>query len=247
MGLQKTYFLLSLLFLSLTVRAQKEIPVLCYHQVRDWNAGDSKSAKAYIVPVERFRQHMKMLRDSGYHVILPDQLLHYLSGGTSLPTKPILITFDDGTDSQYMNALPELQKYQFGATFFIMTVTLDRPRYLSRKQVKELSDKGHVIGCHTWDHHNVTGYKADDWNTQLTKPTMLLEQITGKQVKYFAYPFGAWDTRAISELKKHKYLAAFQLTGKKDTLSPLFTIRRLIASGYWSGKELDAAIKKTFK
>src|SRR5688572_24980482 len=68
--------------------ARKQVPILCYHQVRNWKSSDSKSAKDYIVPVAVFKQHIKMLRDSGYHTILPDQLYDYLTKGTPLPSKP---------------------------------------------------------------------------------------------------------------------------------------------------------------
>src|SRR4051812_4361727 len=63
------------------ILARKEVPVLCYHQIRDWTSGDSKSARDIVVPVNLFKAHLKMLADSGYHTILPDQLYDYLTTG----------------------------------------------------------------------------------------------------------------------------------------------------------------------
>lgn len=226
---------------------QKEIPVLCYHQVRNREAKDKASGMPYIIPVEHFKAHMKMLHDSGYHAILPDALIAYLQKGAPLPEKPVLLTFDDGTISQYTNALPVLNQYGFKGVFFIMTVTLDKLGYLSRSQVKELSDKGHVIGCHTWDHHKVTEYRDSDWDLQLVKPTLLLESITGKPVVYFAYPFGIWDAHAVGKLKAHHYKGAFQLYGKFDSAAMPFAIRRIIADGNWSAGQLLNAIKRNFR
>jgi hypothetical protein len=80
---------------SKTVLSRPQVPILCYHQIRDWRPFDSKQAKDYIVPVARFEEHIKMLADSGYHTILPDQLLAYLTTGAPLPEKPVLLTFDD--------------------------------------------------------------------------------------------------------------------------------------------------------
>lgn len=54
------------------ILGRKEVPVLCYHQIRDWKASDSKRAHDDIIPPANFRQHIKMLADSGYHTILPD-------------------------------------------------------------------------------------------------------------------------------------------------------------------------------
>jgi hypothetical protein len=56
------------------VMSKKEVPILCYHQIRDWKATDSKASKDYIMPPADLRAQLKMLHDSGYHTILPDQL-----------------------------------------------------------------------------------------------------------------------------------------------------------------------------
>ena len=99
---------------------------------------------------------------------------------------------------------------------------------LSKEQVKQLSDEGHVIGSHTWDHHNVKKYTGEDWITQVEKPSKQLESIIGKPIEYFAYPFGLWNHEAIPELKKRGMIAAFQLYSKRDEQDPLYTIRRII-------------------
>jgi hypothetical protein len=63
------------------VLARKQVPILCYHQIRDWKSTDSKGAKDYIVQIAAFKEHIKMLADSGYHTILPNQLYNYLNYG----------------------------------------------------------------------------------------------------------------------------------------------------------------------
>lgn len=229
-----------------TILARKQVPILCYHQVRDWREKDSKAAKDYIIPIATFKDHMKMLADSGYHTILPDQLYDYLNNGTALPSKPIMLTFDDTDLDQFTIAAPEMKKYGFKGVFFVMTVSLGRPNYMSRDQVKQLSDMGHVIGSHTWDHHNVKKYQGQDWVTQIEKPTKTLEEITGKKIQHFAYPFGLWNPEAIPELKKRGMKSAYILATKRDENDPLFTIRRIIASGYWTSKTLSNSIKNSF-
>jgi peptidoglycan/xylan/chitin deacetylase (PgdA/CDA1 family) len=231
-----------------TILGRKQVPILCYHQVRDWKPTDSKISKDYIMPPANLREELKMLHDSGYHTILPDQLYAYLTSGEALPSKPIMLTFDDTDEDQYTVAFPELKKYGFKAVFFIMTVSLNRaPHYMSKAQVKELFDAGNVIGSHTWDHHNVKKYQGNDWVIQLDKPTKQLEAITGKPIRYFAYPFGLWNRQAIPELKKRGFLAAFQLADRMDQQDPLYTIRRIIVAGGWSLKTFNTAIKIDFK
>lgn len=109
-----------------------------------------------------------------------------------------------------------------------------------------MSDAGNTIGSHTWDHHNVKKYSGEDWVTQVEKPSRQLEQITGKPVKYFAYPFGLWNPPAIPELKKRGIKAAFQLAEKRDEQDPLYTIRRIIITGTMSGEAMLAKMRNSF-
>ncbi len=222
---------------------RKEVPVLCYHQVRNWKTSDSKTDRTYIMPVDKFSRQIKMLRDSGYHTILPDQLVSYMKGDVTLPPHSLLLTFDDGTESQYTAALPELDSTGFKATFFIMTAVLNHSQFMSSEQVATLARQGHTIGCHTWDHHNVTQYDADDWLIQLERPTTLLKRLTGNPIVYFAYPFGTWNEAAIPYLEKNGYTAAFQLWGMTDAQKPQYTIRRILVSGYWDTKQLLTAVR----
>jgi peptidoglycan/xylan/chitin deacetylase (PgdA/CDA1 family) len=226
--------------------SRKQVPILCYHQLRDWKETDSKSARDYIVPVAAFQAQLKMLADSGYQTILPDQLFNYLAYGAPLPEKPVMLTFDDSDLDQYTLAFPEMKKYNFKAVFFVMTVALNKPRYLSKQMVKELSDAGHIIGSHTWDHKNVKKYVAADWPIQVDKPSKQLESITGKPIEYFAYPFGLWQPEAIPFLQKRGFKAAFQLSAKRDEKDPLHTIRRIIVPGEWSAETMLKVMRRSF-
>src|ERR1700743_2249600 len=120
------------------IMARKRVPIVCDHQIRDWRQKDAKTAKDYIIPVASFKEHLKMLADSGYHTILPDQLYAYLTKGTPLPSKPIMLTFDDTDLDQFEVARPEMKKYGFKGVFFIMTVSIGKKHYMSSQQIKQL-------------------------------------------------------------------------------------------------------------
>jgi len=233
-----------------TILDRKQVPILCYHQVRNWKPTDGKVGKDYIVEIQNFKDQMKMLADSGYHTILPDQLYAYLNTGAALPSKPIMLTFDDTDMDQFTIVRPTLDKLGFKAVYFIMTVSIGRKGkfvdYMTREQIKQLSDEGNIIGSHTYDHKNFKKYAGKDWEEQLDKPTKKLEEITGKTMTEFAYPFGLWNAEGIPELKKRGFRMAYQLSTKRDEKDPLFTIRRIIASGYWSPKTLSNSIKNSF-
>lgn len=233
-----------------TILGRKQVPILCYHQIRNWKSTDGKVGKDYIVEEQNFKDQVKMLADSGYHSILPAELYAYLNTGAPLPSKPIMFTFDDTDMDQFTVAAPTLKKYGFKAVYFIMTVSIGRKGkfvdYMSKEQIKELSDDGNIIGSHTYDHKNFKKYAGKDWEEQLDKPTKKLEDITGKKMTEFAYPFGLWNAEGIPELKKRGFKMAFALSTKRDEKEPLFTIRRIIASGYWSPKTLSNSIKNSF-
>ena len=157
-----------------------------------------------------------------------------------------MLTFDDTDEEQYSLGNIEMKKYGFKGVYFIMTISMNRPRYMNKEQIKNLSDSGNVIAGHTWDHHMVTKYTATDWDIQLNKPQKQLETITGKPIKYFAYPFGLWNTTAITEIKNRGYKLAFSLSTKRDTTEPLYTIRRILVPGTWSATGMLKAMRSSF-
>ncbi|MBC7847623.1 MAG: polysaccharide deacetylase family protein [Flavobacterium sp.] len=233
---------------SLTTILQKpEIPVLCYHRIRNILASDGDNMRTYSVTPTAFAQQMKALSENGFHSILPAQLDEYLTHNGKLPSKPVMITFDDTREEQFSIGAAEMNKYGFKGVFFIMTVSINRPGYMTKTQIKNLSDNGHSIGAHSWDHHPITKYKGKDWDIQLLNPKKQLESITGKPVNYFAYPSGIWNKAGIPKLKSNGYQLAFILSTKGDPNEPLYTIRRLIVSGSLSTEEIFKAIQSSFK
>jgi peptidoglycan/xylan/chitin deacetylase (PgdA/CDA1 family) len=229
-----------------TILSKKEVPILCYHNIKELSASAGEMTKTYTVTPANFAQQMKALSDEGYHSILPDQLYEYLVHDAPLPTNPIMITFDDTRGEQYSLGAAEMKKYGFKGVFFVMTVSIGRPNYLTKEQIKSLADSGNTVAAHTWDHHMVTKYAGEDWNTQLIKPKKKLEDIIGKPVTYFAYPFGLWNKEAIPQIKKSGYQMAFILSTKRDSIDPLYTIRRIIVAGQWSTPSVMKAIKSSF-
>ena len=229
-----------------SILAKKEVPILCYHHIRNVRAGESENMKSYSVSPAAFAEQMKALSDSGFQTILPEQLYDYLVYDGPLPPKPVMLTFDDTDEEQYSLGATEMNKYGFKGVYFIMTISMNRPRYMSKEQIKNLSDSGHAVEAHTWDHHMVTKYAGADWDTQLVKPQRQLEAITGKPVKYFAYPFGLWNQAAIPEIKSRGYKLAFILSTKRDSTEPLYTVRRMIVPGTWSTPGMMKAMRTTF-
>jgi peptidoglycan/xylan/chitin deacetylase (PgdA/CDA1 family) len=242
-----------------TIMARKEVPILCYHHIRDIQM-PGKASSGYEVTVKSFKDQMKTLSDSGYHSILPDQLYNYLAFGDPLPEKPFMITYDDTDEEQFSVAKPEMDKYGFKGVYFIMTISIGRPNYMSKEQIRQLADEGHAIESHTWRHDRVDKYITtphidpgtkkmveNDWDLQLGEQRKKLEDISGKPIHYFAYPFGIWSAAAFPELEKRNFKLAFQLSTKRDPLYPLYTVRRIIIDPRWSAPGLLRVMSSSFK
>ena len=216
-----------------------EVPILCYHRIAVGKKGD------YTVSPATFEAHMKVLSDSGFHAISPDQLYAWLVYDAPLPKNPVMITFDDSRAEHSAIAAPILEKYGFRGVFFIMTITYNKTNYMTKEQIAALAKKGHTIGLHTWDHRMVTRYtEASDWQTEIVEPLAKLEQVCGTPVRYFAYPNGVINHAASQQLSAH-FRLSFILSTKRDTLLPLQTVRRIIAPEC-SPVALMRSLRRTF-
>lgn len=222
------------------IAGRATVPVLCWHQLRDWTPKDTTYDRNLLVcPPANFRAQLDGLAQAGYTTVTADQYLAHLKTGAALPDKPVMLSFDDSQGTQISAGLPELVKRKMTATFFVMTVPLDKPRWMSKDDVKHLADIGMTVAAHTWDHHRVDRYAGKDWKIQLVEPRAELEKIIGGPVNHFAYPYGAWNTGDFPHLAAAGYETAFQLdVHKVSTTTPLYSIPRILVGSAWSGKTL---------
>ena len=112
----------------------------------------------------------------------------------------ICLTFDDGFSSDYDLVLPELKKIDATATFFIVTDLLDTPGYLNTEQVKSLSESGMQIGSHSATHPNFLSLSATERIKELRDSKVILEEIIGKEVTIFSFPFGFYDHECVQDV-----------------------------------------------
>lgn len=213
---------------------QPEIAALSYHNVRAY----SSQNPAYFISPERFEEHINGLKQAGYRSVLPNQVEEVFYERKAIQDKSLMISFDDTRADHYLTAAPILEKYGYRGTFFIMTVSIGKPGYMTREQIKELADRGHAIGLHTWDHQDLRKILPDQWRIQIEKPKALLEEITGKKISALAYPFGLWNREVILQINQRGLRSGYQLGGKTDPVYPVFSMPRILVPGNWSGEKL---------
>src|SRR6476620_6106591 len=87
-----------------------------------------------------------------------------------VPDKLVVLTFDDASKSHFTVARPVLQKYKFGATFFISEgwdFATNKTDYVTWDEIAQLHRDGFEIGNHTRDHVAVTPKTVADLSAQV--------------------------------------------------------------------------------
>jgi peptidoglycan/xylan/chitin deacetylase (PgdA/CDA1 family) len=226
-------------------RGSAVVPVLCYHDVRDWLPRDNPRGRQILVlPPDRFRNQLDTLAEAGFTTIGPDAYAAHVATGAALPDRPVLLSFDDSRGNQATAVLPELEQRAMTGTFFVMTIVLDDPGWLSRDDLRRMADAGMTVAAHTYDHKRVDRYGEQDWAVQLEQPREELERVVGRPVEHFAYPGGNWHPPALERLTAAGYRSAYQLSAQPtDPDAPLLTLRRVLVDSAWQGPSLLEALK----
>ena len=153
----------------------------------------------YVVNTSDFRTQMQFLKDSGL-------------GGMNVTTAldnprhgGVVLTFDDGCETDLISAAPILSELGFKATFYVTVGLLEKPGYLSRAQLRQLSDLGLEIGSHSMTHSYLTDLPQENVTHEIATSKEELEQITGRAVQHFSCPGGRWDHRVAETARQHGY------------------------------------------
>lgn len=96
--------------------------------------------------LETFRAQLREIRRGGYHVVTLQALREHLERGAPLPSRPLVLTFDDDGHGIYENAYPLLARYRFPATVFVHTNYVGRTTHMKRHntwaQLERMSHSG---------------------------------------------------------------------------------------------------------
>lgn len=146
-------------------------------------------------------------------------------------TVPVEITFDDGNDSDYLVAIPELRKRRLGATFLVLAGKLDRPGYLTSDQVREIdADPAFVIGSHGMDHQPWPLLDDDELLRETACSQDILQDLCNRRIEAAGLPFGRYDRRVMRRLAQQGYTTVYSSDGSPRLGSgapiPRFSIRK---------------------
>lgn len=200
------------------------VPILEYHDT----AYISKDPWA--MSQTQFAEEMAFLAKNGFHPITLDQFHAAKFNHASLPSRPIIITFDDGYVSNFTNAYPVLQQYGFHATIFMVSGFIGRKGFLTADQLKTLENSGLVqIESHTVHHKNLSHLTQSQVMFELTHSRETLSQVLGRPVNYFCYPEGGYNWNVALDVQRAGYLLATTTTqGYANLAENPVRLRRIV-------------------
>lgn len=186
-------------------------------------------------PLDTFRGQLEKIRRGGYHVVPLDALRSHLERGTPLPSRPLVLTFDDNGHGLYDTAFPLLATYRYAATLFVHTNFVGRTttkRHTTWPQLQEMSRSGLVsIQSLTANHPpDLRALSDDAVGHELRLSRASLEHRLGKKVYALVYPEDNYDARLARLAVDNGYALAFtEDWGNAGDSANLLTVHRYSA------------------
>lgn len=207
--------------------------ILLYHHVAPAAAVPDcpppQDGWAFTLSAEQFDRHLEHFSRKGYAFITLEELGRHIGTHGREPRKCVTVTFDDGWLDNFTYALPVLKARGIPACFFVTTAELGETggKKMSLSQLATLQREGMELGTHTRTHPNLTTLSPAEAFEEIAGSKQDLERALGAQVKYFAYPGGAFN-RALSELVREAgYAGACSVLGPcVNTRESLFWLYR---------------------
>jgi peptidoglycan/xylan/chitin deacetylase (PgdA/CDA1 family) len=186
------------------------VPILMYHRIDLVKPTLPPITQRLTVDPTVFAAQMRWLKRHGFHAVTQLQLFEALEYGASLPSRPIMITFDDGYRDVLGKASPVLKRLAIPATAYVITdrISARDPSFLTWGNLRALEQRGITIGSHTVHHLELPSLTDAQVLAELRGSRTLLEQKLGHPVQWFAYPAGAEDTRVVALVRQTGYVLA---------------------------------------
>ncbi|HEX9917471.1 MAG TPA: polysaccharide deacetylase family protein [candidate division Zixibacteria bacterium] len=188
-------------------------PILLFHKIdNSFEWGITRQT------IKQFEREIRFLSESGYKTVTFEEI-----DNLSTQDKKVVLTFDDGYESIYQNALPILQKHNMFAYIFIPTGFVGKEnswdanlgnrrfKHLGWEQIKEMSEYGFLFGSHSVNHPDLTRLSDKHLKYELEVSKDQLEQELGKKIDLLSYPFGKTNSRVRAMAKEAGYKKGFTI------------------------------------
>jgi peptidoglycan/xylan/chitin deacetylase (PgdA/CDA1 family) len=211
------------------------VPVLMYHPIQP-PLPDAAYPELFVEP-EDFRAQVGWLADHDYEAVTLSQVENGWDGDGLLPPKPVVISFDDGYLSQYVNALPVLRRRDWVGVLDLKATGADLPD----DKVREMLKDGWELASHTISHLDLTELDPVALRSEVSGSRRMLERRFDVPVRNFCYPAGRYDDEVVAAVRAAGYRGATTTDpGLADRSEPL-TMERIRVE---HGDSLDGFVDK---
>lgn len=220
-------------------------PILMYHVINPAPAG--APFPGLYVPAAEFAEQMQALASAGYHAVTQDQLWRHWRQGAPLPTKPVVISFDNGYQSQFTNALPVLRKLGWKAVENMQLTGLPPSQGgLSQAQIKGLIAAGWELDTQGISHADLITLSATELREQVAGARETIEARYHVPVRWFCYPSGHYNATVVAAVRQAGYLGATTVVpGWAGPSVDSYALPRLRVLGGTTGAQLVQLLAAT--
>lgn len=150
----------------------------------------------------------------GFHVITLAALRDHLVRGTPVPSKPLILTFDDNGSGIYRYAYPLLRAHRFAATLFVHTNYVGKTtskKHNTWAQLRTMESSGLIdVQSLTANHPpDLTKLSDADVLHEFRLSKFSLEHRLGKAVYAVVYPYDVYDARVARLAAQAGYTLGF--------------------------------------
>jgi peptidoglycan/xylan/chitin deacetylase (PgdA/CDA1 family) len=182
------------------------MPVLMYHSIQNLDGLNDFDKNLSVSPA-KFESQLSRLIAAGYS---PTTFIDVNNG--NIPQKPIILSFDDGWENYYTNALPILVKYKAKSVVFLIAGKSGNG-YLNDAEITQIIKSGMEIGDHTYTHPDLTVLNDKQLAYEIASSKQFLENKYNINIISLCYPSGSYNDRVIVSAKEAGY--KFATTTKK--------------------------------
>ena len=216
-----------------------QVPILMYHVINSPPAG-APFPGLYVTPAE-FAEQVQALARAGYHAITMDQLWASWHEGAQLPAgKPIVLSFDNGYQSQYTQALPVLRRMGWvGVENLQLTGLPPSQGGLSPTQVRGLIAAGWELDTQGFSHADLITLDAAALHYQVAVARSTVQRLYHVAVNWFCYPSGHYDAAVLAAVRAAGYRGSTTVVpGWAQPQEDPYRLPRLRVLGGTSGQAL---------
>jgi peptidoglycan/xylan/chitin deacetylase (PgdA/CDA1 family) len=219
------------------------IPILMYHVIAKRPAG-APYPDLY-VPKRVFAAQMHGLAARGFHVVTLQEAYDYWHGAP-LPSKPVVVSFDDGFRNQYTAAYPILARLGWSGTLNLAVSHLHEGSYgLNRREVAAMIRGGWEVDSHTMTHADLPGLGPSQLWREVAGSRSYLRRTFAIPVNFLAYPYGAYSSAVISSAIRAGYIGATTTNAGWATPASPYTLARIHVTAGMSIPMLIAQVAST--